>query len=74
LPIPILPTGLTANNEIICYGSGYMVTNTTGVAPVFSKVFLRQNTGLTNDYEVVINQTTNASYRIMNATIQYFAQ
>jgi len=74
LPAPILPTGLTANNDIICYGSGYMVTNTTGVSSVFSKVFLRQNTGLTNDYEVVINQATNASYRIFNATIQYFAQ
>jgi hypothetical protein len=74
LPIPILPTGLTANNEIICYGTGFMVSTTTGVASVFSKVFLRQNTGLTNDYEVVINQATNASYRIMNATIQYFAQ
>jgi hypothetical protein len=74
LPAPILPTGLTANNDIICYGSGFMVTNTTGVASVFSKVFLRQNTGLVNDYEIVINQTTNASYRIFNATIQYFAQ
>jgi hypothetical protein len=74
LPIPILPTGLTANNEIICYGLGYMVSTTTGVAPVFSKVFLRQNTGLTNDYEVVINQASNSSYRIMNVTIQYFAQ
>jgi hypothetical protein len=74
LPLPILPTGLTANNEIICYGSGYMVSTTTGVASVFSKVFLRQNTGLTNDYEVVINQASNSSYRIMNATIQYFAQ
>jgi hypothetical protein len=74
LPAPILPTGLTSNNEIICYGSGYMVSSTTGVATVFSKVFLRQNTGLTNDYEVVINQANNASYRIMNATIQYFAQ
>ena len=74
LPIPILPTGLTANNDIICYGSGYMVTNTTAVSGVFSKVFLRQNTGLTNDYEVVINQAANNSYRIFNATIQYFAQ
>ncbi len=74
LPIPILPTGLTANNDIICYGTGYMVSTTTGVASVFSKVFLRQNTGLTNDYEIVINQATNSSYRIMNATIQYFAQ
>jgi hypothetical protein len=74
LPAPILPTGLTANNDIICYGSGYMVTNTTSVAPVFSKVFLRQNTGLINDYEVVINQGVNASFRIFNATIQYFAQ
>ena len=74
LPLPILPTGLTANNDIICYGSGFMVSTTTGVATVFSKVFLRQNTGLTNDYEIVINQATNSSYRIMNATIQYFAQ
>ena len=74
LPAPILPTGLTANNDIIAYGTGYMVTNTTGVAGVFSKVFLRQNTGLTNNYEVVINQGANASYRIFNATIQYFAQ
>jgi hypothetical protein len=74
LPIPILPTGLTANNDIICYGSGFMVSTTTGVAAVFSKVFLRQNTGLTNDYEVVINQASNSSYKIMNATIQYFAQ
>jgi hypothetical protein len=74
LPAPILPTGLTANNDIIAYGSGFMVTNTTAVAGVFSKVFLRQNTGLTNDYEVVINQASNASYRIFNATIQYFAQ
>lgn len=74
LPTPILPTGLTANNDIIAYGSGYMVTNTTAVAGLFSKVFLRQNTGLTNDYEVVINQASNASYRIFNATIQYFAQ
>jgi hypothetical protein len=38
------------------------------------KIVLRQNTGLTNDYEIVINQATNSSYRIMNATIQYFAQ
>jgi hypothetical protein len=74
LPLPILPTGLTANNDIICYGSGFMVSTTTGVASVFSKVFLRQNTGLPNDYEIVINQATNSSYRIMNATIQYFAQ
>ena len=74
LPIPILPTGLTANNDIICYGTGFMVSTTTGVSTVFSKVFLRQNTGLTNDYEIVINQATNSSYRIMNATIQYFAQ
>jgi len=74
LPAPILPTGLTANNEIIAYGSGFMVTNTTAVAGLFSKVFLRQNTGLVNDYEVVINQASNASYRIFNATIQYFAQ
>jgi hypothetical protein len=29
---------------------------------------------LTNDYEVVINQASNSSYKIMNATIQYFAQ
>jgi hypothetical protein len=74
LPLPILPTGLTANNEIICYGSGYMVSTTTGVSTLFSKVFLRQNTGLTNDFEIVINQASNSSYRIMNATIQYFAQ
>ena len=74
LPTPILPTGLTANNDIIAYGTGFMVTNTTAVAGVFSKVFLRQNTGLVNDYEVVINQNVNASYRIFNATIQYFAQ
>jgi hypothetical protein len=74
LPIPILPTGLTANNDIICYGTGFMVSTTTGVSTVFSKVFLRQNTGLTNDYEIVINQATNSSYRIMNATIQYLAQ
>ena len=74
LPLPVLPTGLTANNDIICYGTGFMVSTTTGVSSVFSKVFLRQNTGLTNDYEIVINQATNSSYRIMNATIQYFAQ
>jgi hypothetical protein len=74
LPFPILPTGLTANNDIICYGTGFMVSTTTGVATLFSKVFLRQNTGLTNDYEIVINQASNSSYRIMNATIQYFAQ
>lgn len=74
LPAPILPTGLTSNNDIICYGTGFMVSTTTGVATLFSKVFLRQNTGLTNDYEIVINQASNSSYRIMNATIQYFAQ
>lgn len=74
LPIPILPTGLSSNNDIISYGTGFMVSSTTGVAGVFSKVFLRQNTGLTNDYEIVINQGANSSYRIMNATIQYFAQ
>jgi hypothetical protein len=74
LPSPILPTGLTANNDIICYGSGYMTSTTTGVATVFSKVFLRQNTGLTNDYEIVVNQGSNSSYRIINATIQYLAQ
>jgi hypothetical protein len=74
LPLPILPTGLTSNNDIICYGTGFMVSTTTGVAAVFSKVFLRQNTGLTNDYEIVINQATNSSYRIVNVTIQYFAQ
>jgi len=74
LPIPILPTGLIANNDIICYGTGFMVSTTTGVSTVFSKVFLRQNTGLTNDYEIVINQGIASTYRIMNATIQYFAQ
>jgi hypothetical protein len=74
LPLPILPTGLTANNDIICYGTGFMVSTTTGVSAVFSKVFLRQNTGLTNDYEIVINQATNSTYRIINTTIQYFAQ
>ena len=74
LPLPILPTGLTSNNDIICYGTGFMVSTTTGVASLFSKVFLRQNTGLTNDYEIVINQATNSSYRIVNVTIQYFAQ
>jgi hypothetical protein len=74
LPIPILPTGLSSNNDIICYGSGYMVSTTTGVSTVFSKVFLRQNTGLTNDYEIVINQGIASTYRIINVTIQYFAQ
>jgi hypothetical protein len=74
LPIPILPTGLSSNNDIICYGTGFMVSTTTGVSSVFSKVFLRQNTGLTNDYEIVINQATNSTYRIINTTIQYFAQ
>jgi hypothetical protein len=74
LPIPILPTGLSSNNDIICYGTGYMVSTTTGVSLLFSKVFLRQNTGLTNDYEIVINQGNNSTYRIINTTIQYFAQ
>jgi hypothetical protein len=74
LPIPILPNGLTANNDIISYGSGFMTSTTTAVAIVFSKVFLRQNTGLVNDYEIVINQASNSTYRIFNATIQYFAQ
>jgi hypothetical protein len=74
LPIPILPNGLTANNDIIAYGSGFMTSSTTAVAIVFSKVFLRQNTGLVNNYEIVINQASNSTYRIFNATIQYFAQ
>jgi hypothetical protein len=74
LPIPILPNGFNANNDIICYGTGYMSVTTITTSSVFSKVYLRQNTGLTNDYEIVINQGNNSTYKISNVTIQYFAQ
>lgn len=72
-PLPKLPAGVSANGDVICYGSGMLTATRASVAtPTANATSLRIKS--TGTFEINVIRSTATSHKYAYATIQYFAQ
>jgi hypothetical protein len=71
MPTPRNVTGYTSANEVICYGNGMFVANTTATATGTRVGLMRRNSTNTG-YEFVIQHSTSISMKTISLTISYF--
>jgi hypothetical protein len=73
-PTPASPSGVTAANEVLSYGSGALATAKTMIsfATVGATISALRRNSANNGYDIVVTRPS-AAYQYAYATIQYFA-
>lgn len=73
MPTPASPTGFTGALDILYYGTGVIFSSTSTVPSTARVVLLRRNSANTG-YEFLVAQSSASSIKVVNLTLQYFAQ
>lgn len=73
-PTPASPSGVTAANEVLSYGSGALATAKTMIsfATIGATISALRRNSANNGYDIVVTRPSSA-YQYAYATIQYFA-
>ena len=73
MPTPASPTGFTGALDILYYGTGVIFSSTSTVPSTARVVLLRRDSANTG-YEFLVAQSSASSIKVVNITLQYFAQ